>query len=255
MQTLPYCGAPPVPGAVSWNLDPILLSSLVIAAAVYVHVARRLAVPGVRQASFMAGWALLSAALVSPLCNLSVALFSARIGQHMLIEFLAAPLIAWGLPWELGGRNKGVSFALFGAVPFAVALWFWHLPAAYDWTFRSVAAYWSMHVSLLLAAVLLWKVLLERRNAGASLLASGLTTAQMTVLGAIYTFAGRALFSVHFGTTGVWGLSPLDDQRLGGLIMWIPPGLALAAVAMWTLAELLSDGAAPAPQRFTTARE
>lgn len=243
MQTLPYCGAPPVPGAVSWNLDPVLLTCLVTAAVAYVLGARRLQLAPSQRAAFLAGWAILSISLVSPLCNLSVALFSARISQHMLIEFVAAPLIAWGLPWRPASGRSAMGSALLGAAPFAAALWFWHMPGPYDWTFTSVPAYWSMHITLLLAAILLWKVLLDRRSPAASLLASGLTTVQMTMLGAVYTFAGRAFFDVHFGTTEVWGLSPLEDQQLGGLLMWIPPGLALAGVAVWTLARFLSDGA------------
>jgi putative membrane protein len=140
-------------------------------------------------------------------------------------------------------------------VAFAAALWFWHLPAAYAWTFRSVPAYWAMHLCLLLTAVLLWEALLDKYNPAASLLASGITATQMTILGAVYTFAGHAFFNVHFGTTDVWGLSPLDDQRLGGLIMWIPPGLALAGVAAWTMATLLSDRAPLVPHSLTTARD
>lgn len=237
MQTLPYCGAPPVPGAVSWNMDPILIGLLAGAALLHVLSVRD---PRKRLA-FLSGWAVLSLSLISPLCNLSVALFSARLGQHMLIEFLAAPLIVLGLPLSPGIWRGTLAKALAGALPFAIALWVWHLPAPYEWTFRSVTAYWLMHASLFVTAVLLWKALLDIHRPATSLIASAMTTVQMTVLGAIYTFAARAFFSVHFGTTEVWGLTPLEDQQLGGLIMWIPPGLALTAVAMWTLAALLSE--------------
>lgn len=241
MQTLPYCGAPPVPGAVSWNLDPILIGVLAAVAVLYAFSAGRENFSPNQRVAFLCGWSVLSLSLVSPLCNLSVALFSARLGQHMLIEFLAAPLIAVGFPWSLSRRSGSLGNALLGALPFAVALWAWHLPSPYEWTFRSVSAYWLMHMSLLATAVLLWKVLLDTRQPAASLIASAITTAQMTVLGAVYTFAGRAFFTVHFGTTQVWGFSPLEDQQLGGLIMWIPPGLALTGVAVWTLATLLSE--------------
>ena len=240
MQPIAYCGSPPIPGAVAWNLDPVLIAFLLGGSFTVAALARRRGVPERQQLAFQAGWLLLALLLISPLCNLSVALFSARVGQHMLIEFAAAPLIACGLPYDTLSRPPGLRTALLGAAGFAAVLWFWHLPGPYDWTFRNVTAYWAMHVSLLLAAVLLWKVLLDARQPAASLLASGITTTQMTVLGAIYTFAGRAFFSIHFGTTGPWGLSPLEDQQLGGLLMWIPPGLALAGVTVWTLASLLN---------------
>jgi len=202
--------------------------------------AARAAVPPARWLAFLSGWLILSIALISPLCNLSVALFSARIGQHMLIEFIAAPLIALGFGWGTPSRSGATQTALCSAGIFAVALWFWHLPGPYLWTFRSEAAYWTMHVTLVAASVLLWRSLLDIGSPIASLFASGITTLQMTALGAVYTFAARPLFPVHFGTTGVWGLTPLEDQQFGGLLMWIPPGLALAATAIWTMAAMLS---------------
>lgn len=240
MQPIAYCGSPPVPGAVTWNLDPVLITLLILGSLAFAMFARVRGLPGKEQFAFQAGWLLWGVFLISPLCNLSVALFSARVGQHMLIEFAAAPLIACGLSLRERRGSSGPQTALFAALLFAAALWFWHLPGPYEWTFRNVTAYWAMHVSLLVAAVLLWQVLLDARHPAAALLASGITTAQMTVLGAIYTFAGRTFFTVHLGTTGPWGLSSLEDQQLGGLLMWIPPGLALAGVAVWTLANLLT---------------
>lgn len=239
MQTIAYCGSPPVPGAMAWNLDPPLIACLIALGLAGMVLTWRLALAPLRRWALLCGWAVLSLALISPLCNLSVALFSARVGQHMLIAFMAAPLLAWGLPGTRKARSP-LGAALMAAGPFAAALWFWHLPGPYDWTFRSDGAYWVMHVSLAVAAVLLWRLLLDARLPAASLVASGLTSLQMTVLGAVYTFAGRAVFAVHAGTTAPWGLSPLEDQQLGGLIMWIPTGIALAGGVVWTMAAMLS---------------
>ena len=77
-----------------------------------------------------------------------------------------------------------------------------------------------------------------RSRPGAVLLAAFLTTMQMSLLGAVLTFGSRALFAPHFGTTAAWGLSPLEDQQLGGLIMWVPAGtiyagIALALLGLW----------------------
>lgn len=247
MQPIPYCGTPPVPGSVSWNLDPILLGALAAAGLVLGVWTWRHDASGGRRAAFLAGYIVLALCLVSPLCNLSVALFSARIGQHMLIEFVAAPLLALGLP-RRHGRGGRLEAGLACAV-FAVLLWFWHLPVPYEWTFRSTGAYWLMHASLAASAVMLWRVLLDKSRPAHSLAASSITALQMTVLGAVYSFAGRAFFEVHFGTTSVWGLSPLEDQQLGGLIMWIPPGLLLAAVAAYATAQLLEEpDPAPLPR-------
>jgi hypothetical protein len=55
---------------------------------------------------------------------------------------------------------------------------------------------------------------------------------QMSLLGALLTFSPRALFPVHLLTTAPWGLSPLEDQQIGGLIMWIPAGVLLLGYAL-----------------------
>ena len=101
----PYCGAPADPAglALRWNFDPLLLVALVAAAIAYLWLMGSIASPspGVRRrrtACFYAGWATAAAALVSPLCALSVSLFSARVGQHMVLETIAAPLVAFGMP-------------------------------------------------------------------------------------------------------------------------------------------------------------
>src|SRR4051812_45001463 len=95
MRYIPYCGQTPVPGELlgRFNLDPILIVVLVAAAAI--HLAR---IPARSRTSAAAGWLIAAAAFLSPLCALSVALFAARVGQHMILTLVAAPLLAWGLP-------------------------------------------------------------------------------------------------------------------------------------------------------------
>ena len=59
---------------------------------------------------------------------------------------------------------------------------------------------------------------------------------QMGLLGALITLAPRALYAPHALTTVAWGLSPLQDQQLGGAIMWIPGCIVFLVVAMLRLA-------------------
>jgi putative membrane protein len=89
-----------------------------------------------------------------------------------------------------------------------------------------------MHLTTFGAAVLVWHALLERRRFGPAALAGVLTAAQMSLLGALLTLAPRPLFDPHALTTAPWDLSPLEDQQLGGLIMWVPGGLLLTAYAL-----------------------
>jgi putative membrane protein len=223
-----YCGAPPLPGTLldRFNLDPRLLLALALIAAIHLYCCNDAA-----RGRAAAGWATATAAFVSPLCALSVSLFSARIGQHMILLLVAAPLIASALR-DHKGRGLGGATALFAA-----ALWFWHMPAPYAATFGSPAIYWAMHASLFGSAILLWRTLLghDALGAPAALAAGTITSIQMGLLGAIIALAQRPLFAPHYLTTEAWGLTPLADQQLGGLIMWVPGCLFFLWAAMWSL--------------------
>lgn len=169
---IPYCGLPPSPETLwsRWNLDPILISVFLLLVGIYALGAWRArangrAMPAWRRASFYVGWATTAAALISPLCPLSVSLFAARIGQHMLLMLIGAPLVAAGRPfatvsnlWRTSelGRDNNAAAPICAAAMFAVLLWFWHAPAPYAETFRSTFVYWSMHITLYGAALWLW---------------------------------------------------------------------------------------------------
>jgi len=170
------------------------------------------------------GWLAAAVAFISPLCALSVSLFSARIAQHMILLLIAAPLIALGWPrWNVGARSLWMT-----SIAFMAALWGWHMPTPYDATFSSTALYWSMHITLFGSGILLWRELVYHptRRSGLVLLIGLLTSIHMGLLGAILALARRPLFLPHFTTTQIWGLTPLQDQQLGGTLMWVP-GMAL----------------------------
>lgn len=213
-----YCGPPPLPQELwtSWNLDPAVLVAL---AALSVILRR--------EPVGLAGVALLFIAFVSPLCALSSALFSARVVHHVLLIAGAAPLLALAL------RSKATSGI---ALPFAastVVLWAWHHPAAYDLALSNVAVYWLMQLSLLCSAVWFWHAVFTAEGAPVERLFFVIASfAQMGMLGAILTFAPSALYAAHGIAPLDWGLTPLRDQQLGGLIMWVPAGLPYVAAAV-----------------------
>jgi putative membrane protein len=225
---IPYCGTPPLPSEIlgRFNLDPVLLACLLILAIWHVRAIGRSGVRGY----VAAGWLVAAAALVSPLCALSVSLFSARIGQHMILVLIAAPLIALGLPQREARPGRWRSWTAAGA--FFGLLWFWHMPLPYEATFTSTPVYWSMHVTLFGSAVLLWREILHHsiEHAFEALAVGVLSSMQMGLLGAVLTLAGHPLFTPHLLTTRAWGLMPLEDQQLGGALMWVP-GIGLF---LWT---------------------
>lgn len=218
-----YCGPPPLPGEIltAWNLDPPLLVGLGLFAAA---VARR---------PTAAGWAALAFMIlifVSPLCALSAALFSARVVHHVILVAVIAPLLVLAFPPRGPGR---LPLGLL-VVGHAAILWFWHAPSAYTWALVGVPGYWLMQATLLASAWALWRaVLMAPDRPVPGLVALIATVAQMGMLGALLTFAPEPLYLLHLATTGPWGLSPLADQQLGGLIMWAPALLPYLAAAIW----------------------
>lgn len=219
---LPYCGTAPSPETLllRFNLDPVLIAALLVAAFLHFYYGRE------RRAMALAGWGIAALALLSPLCALSVSLFSARVGQHMVLILCAAPLIAIATPEMTAKRSRA---ALWSAtLAFMFALWFWHMPAPYDATFSSTTVYWCMHLTLFGSAVTLWRALLltPRQFSGDVLLAGVLTSMQMGFLGAVLATASHPLYFRHLATAALWGLTPLQDQALGGTLMWVP-GIAL----------------------------
>ena len=241
----PYCGRPPTAATLMarWTLDPWLWLGLLSGAVAYVAFSRvrasaaLVARGGPRRASFLAGWVLTGLALVSPLCALSVSLFSARVAQHMILTLVAAPLVAFGLPAR---RVRSAHQELLAAMVFAATLWIWHSPVAYAATFSSDVAYWAMHLTTYGAAVGFWWTMASARatRLGASIAATVATGLQMALLGAVITWAPQPLYAPHLFTPQAWGLTPLLDQELGGALMWVPGGLIFMAAIVVPLVGL-----------------
>jgi putative membrane protein len=222
MTPLPYCGTPPSPGELleRFNLDPVLIIALVVLA--FAHVLGISEDNRRARAYAGCGWLVAAAAFVSPLCALSVALFSARVGQHMILLLVAAPLIALGLPRQSRSSAAWPLWAAGAAV--MAALWIWHMPTPYAATFTATALYWAMHITLFGSGIVLWSELIHHpaRRTALALTVGLMTSMQMGLLGAVLALAGRPLFYPHFITTWTWGLTPLQDQQLGGTLMWVP---------------------------------
>ena len=221
-----YCGPAAVPEDFwsRWNSDPLLLVTLAVLAFV---------VASGRSSDARAGWgaiALMGVVFVSPLCALSSALFSARVLHHIILISVVAPLLARAFPQRRANR---VPLATLVAAH-AVILWLWHAPGAYAWGLASVPAYWLMQVSLLGSAWLMWRAILApAAHSGPALVALASTIGQMGLLGAVIVFASVPLYAVHIASTAPWGLSPLTDQQLAGLLMWVPAMLPYLGVGLW----------------------
>lgn len=248
---IPYCGSSPLPSELwsRWNFDPALL--IVLAALVIWHATHarvfELGSPRWRRVSFIAGWVLTTLSFVSPLCALGVALFSARVTQHMLLALCAAPLIALAHLARARPRSGVEASPVLAGGVFAVALWVWHLPSLYDATLQSSLLYWLMHASIGGTALLFWLSILSPSKgfALARIGAGFMAIVQMGLLGALITVAPRVLYRSHLATAPAWGLDALEDQQLGGLIMWVPAGVTLLVATLILVYSLLEPRAEP----------
>ena len=209
-----------------------------------------------RLSAFVAGWLLLVAALVSPLCRLAATLVSAHMVQLMLLSVVAPVLLvvgrAWpvmreALPETVRARFLGAPDRPGAAWPIATAygalLWLWHVPAVYEAALTSAAWHIGLYAAMTLAAVAFWSTML--RPGAQRIGAMGIlfvTLVHTGLLGALLTFAPRLLYPTVAGAAADWGLGPASDQQLAGLIMWVGGGvlymLAALAVAWAWLAEL-----------------
>lgn len=266
----------------TWSFEPVVIGWLVLASSLYSRGIRALwqaAGPGHgiaawRACSFAAGMLALAVALISPVDGVSAALFSMHMVQHLLLVMIAAPLLVmgqphiamlWALPrgtrraiargwrrmptlraaWRLTSR-PAVAWALHTA-----ALWAWHAPRLYEGAVRHEVLHALEHATFLLTALLFWWVLAgsrarRRLGFGGAVLYLFTASLQSVTLGALLALSRQPWYQVHFGTTAPWGLSPLEDQRLAGLIMWVPAGLVyIAALIPWVLHALEERRTAP----------
>lgn len=257
----------------NWNLDPLIVIPLFVLSALYLgglrtiwrEAGRGSGVSTRRAAAFLAGVGALALALISPVDRLGGALFSMHMVQHLLLVVVAAPLLVYSAPltpvlvamprrWRRGaGRASGAGtvrlFTRFVLNPFvvwwaqAIVLWTWHIPIFYEAALRSAWVHALEHTTFLGTALLFWWVVIQphgRRRLGLGLVVVFVFTTMMqsSALGALITFAPSTWYAAHAPYVEAWGISPLADQQLAGLIMWVPGGLiylgaALTAFTLW----------------------
>jgi cytochrome c oxidase assembly factor CtaG len=262
-------GANPHGATPAWTFDPWVVLPLLLALALYlggVAALWRRAGPGRgirpwRVAAYLAGWLFLASALLSPLHWWGEHLFTAHMIEHEVVMIVAAPLLVLGRPlgaglwaWPAaprrylgraaqGGGRAGVPWRVLtrpavASLLHGIAIWAWHVPALFDATVTDIAMHRLQHLSFLLTALLFWWALLHRAHPAGAAAHLFATMVHTGILGAVLCFAPRVLFRHQTAQAGLWGLTPLEDQQLAGLVMWVPGGIvyagaALGFVALW----------------------
>jgi putative membrane protein len=249
----------------SWHPD--VLAGVALVAGVYVAAARRVT-PGPtarERVAFAAGLAVLTLSLNGPLHDLSDAyLFSAHMAQHLVLTLLVSPLLLAGLPAAMIdtvlGPPRGLRAVALHALTrpllalglYTVALVVWHLPGPYGLALERHGLHIAQHLTLMVTATLAWWPVMGRsriapaQHYGAQILYLFAFGIPMTVVAAMITGAENVLYPFYAAAPRITGLDVLGDQRLGGLIMWVPAGLiplgAFTAVFFrWAAAEHEAD--------------
>jgi putative membrane protein len=202
-------------------------------------------------------------------------LFAMHMVEHELLMAVAAPLLVIGRPtialiWALPPAGRRAVGAMGAASPIrrtwllltgtvaawalhTVVLWGWHVPALFESAMRNEALHALQHASFLGAALVYWSSLLGRADRragtagagrGAAVLSLFATSMQTGVLGALLTLGSVPWYPAYGEAAAQWGLTPLEDQQLAGLLMWVPGGVAYIGAALALLASWLREAEA-----------
>ena len=257
-------------GDLRWSWEPAIVLPLLLLLAVYATGAVRrgsLRILRWRHAAFLAGWLSLFVALTSPIHELGEQLFSAHMLQHEMLILVSAPLLSAAhmgatLLWAVAPRHRGrvggwvhaaegnrlivlISAPLAAWLLEAAALWLWHLPALYQATLTSDWVHAAQHLSFLFSAVIFWSALYgvgrSAMSYGAATFYTFGTAVHCSALGALLTFSTVLWYPAYRTTTAAWGLTPLQDQQLGGAIMWVPSGVVFLGIGLWLFARWIQE--------------
>ena len=256
-----------------WTCPPFIVLPLVLASVTYFIGAMKM--PGKSKTAKLFSWRTicfalglisLIIALDSPVHELGEQLFWVHMTQHEILMLVSAPLLVMGKPllpflWALSPAWRGrvanvarsnvfkkgwalVSAPLSAWLLSALALWIWHAPWLFDQTLHNDLIHAAQHTSFLGTALLFWWPLVNRTSAlnyGAGVAYVFTTILHTSVLGALLTFSQHPWYSIYVTTAPAWGMSALEDQQVGGLIMWIPAGTLLLIVALVLLVKWIND--------------
>ena len=238
-----------------WHAHPSIIVGVVLITAIYL-----LAVGPLRErfgwaekgsssqmVLFMSGVLVIVVALLSPLHELGDKyLFSAHMAQHLLLILVVPPLLLLGTPGWLVEKvlrsprvlavsrfltRPLVAFTFFNAV-----LVLWHMPVLYDLTLRERDIHILEHVMFLGVAVLMWWPVLSlakelpRATYMTQMVYLFLLPTVPGILGAVITFSDKVLYPWYAEAPRLWNISATTDQEIGGIIMWVPGGMAFLMV-------------------------
>ena len=282
-----HAGSPVAPHDLltEWSPDLPVVLSLLAVSVLYANGTRRLwahagaerVITRRRAVSGAAGLVTLLVALASPLDVAASGLFTIHMVQHLLLVLIAAPLLVtgrvhlalfWsfrlatrrkmGIAWARSSRFRRAVYFIGGPatswILHTLAIWLWHSPVLYDLAEGSEVWHAVEHASFFGTAVLfalpvekLWRVS-HGMPEGAAMLYLFTSAMQSGALGALLALSGSAWYRSHVGSAPAWGLTPLEDQQLAGVLMWGPASIVYLIVLLMLVRLWISRGAGTARQ-------
>ena len=265
-----HAGLDPGSPLLAWGADPAALVLIPLAALLYARGlaslgSRRRFHDGWRPRSFYLGLALAFAALVGPLDHLADELFSAHMSQHVVLVLVAVPLVLLGAPVIPIMRGVPRAVRRHALIPllklrpvraflrlishplvawplFVGTFLGWHFPPAFEAAITSDALHLLEHASFAIGAYLFWWNIIDPLPLKANLpyLARVpyifMTVMPNVALGAFLTYAPSAWYGVYEASAALYGMTGLEDQQLGGVIMWVPGSFIIGTALVIDLA-------------------
>ena len=261
------------------GIEPWVVACLALSAILYVAGLRNLwrraglarGVGWAQAGMYAAGWLTLVAALSGPIEHWSGASFAAHMLQHELMMVVAAPALAasaplgvfaWALPvsWRRSLRAltkpawlrsawRVLTSPLWATTLSIAVLWLWHVPRLFDLATSDRGWHAAQHASFFVSALAFWWAMRATRSGigtvGPTVLGLFVAMIVTGALGGLLAFADTAWYAAYAATSPPFGWTRVEDQQMGGLIMWIPGGTIYMAMALLRVRDAVSQPASP----------
>ncbi len=201
-----------------------------------------------RQASFTVGLAAIVLVTVGPMDDLADNFVFGHMIQHTLLLEEISMLLAVGLTGPVLGpimtkpglrRLRGLTHPVVAFVIWAVVMYGWHAPPAYQLAAENEVVHLCEHATFVAAGVLMWLALLGPfpkpewfGNGAKAIYAGGVHFASMG-LANILMWSGTVLYPFYVASDEAHGISPITDQSLAGVVLMLQSAMLMFGILAW----------------------